>query len=114
MAWSLTRPAKSAPYYIRGRRVAARATGRLHERDNYYEQFDQRVVAGLAATVVLSVIMLANGMMAPVVTMHVACSLRRGARLTDCRVAGRLAKSMGECEENQQAVELPLREGHLQ
>ena len=26
---------------------------------------------------------------------------------------GRLAESMGECEENQQAVELPLREGHL-
>ena len=26
---------------------------------------------------------------------------------------GRLAKSMGECEENQQAVELPLREGDL-
>jgi NhaP-type Na+/H+ or K+/H+ antiporter len=26
---------------------------------------------------------------------------------------GRLAKSMGECEENQQAVELPLRDGHL-
>ena len=26
---------------------------------------------------------------------------------------GRLAKSMGECQENQDAVELPLREGHL-
>ena len=27
---------------------------------------------------------------------------------------GRLAMSMGECEENQEAVELPLREGHLE
>ena len=26
---------------------------------------------------------------------------------------GRLAKSMGECQENQDAIELPLREGHL-